>query len=78
MAGGGAGDGLAGQMIVVVVFVVNNVEVRLFKVVLDIEDDAVLLADARSYWHLEADYMYGQRVETAPEWTARPFWRRPF
>ena len=78
LAGADAGDGRGG-LIIVDVFVVEKVEeVRLLIVVLDIEDAVVLLADARSYWHLEADYMYGQRVETAPEWTARPFWRRPF
>ena len=77
MAGVGVVDGFAEQ-ITVDVFLVNKVEVRLFKVVNDIEDAVAKLADARSYWHLEADYMYGQRVETAPEWTARPFWRRPF
>ena len=46
VAGGVDGDGLAERIIVEVVFA-NNVEVRLLKVVTDIEDDVAKLADAR-------------------------------
>ena len=57
-------DRFAG-LIIVDVFEAEKVEVRLLNVAINIEDAVVKLADARSYWHLEAVYMYDWRVEMA-------------
>ena len=62
MRPGGILDGL----IIFDVFDMNKVEVRLVEVAItNIEEAVVKLADARSYWHLEAVYMHDLGVKMA-------------